>query len=156
MADGAKVPGSLSPADSPAVIAHINLIQGIINRLAGNSSSCKTWCITLVSALLSLAGATHTPTIATVTLVPLVIFGFMDTLYLTQERAYRGLYTRVVLKVRGQQYQLGDAFDAAAPFHWVSALKSVKSWSIYPVYGGLLVLYGAAYWMGWFRLLAKV
>ena len=37
----------LWPADSPAVTAHINLLQGIINRLANNSASCKTWCLPL-------------------------------------------------------------------------------------------------------------
>jgi hypothetical protein len=31
----------LWPADDPAVAAHINLLQGIINRLANNSASCK-------------------------------------------------------------------------------------------------------------------
>jgi hypothetical protein len=40
------------PADNPAAIAHVNLIQGIINRLANNSASCKTWCLVIVSALL--------------------------------------------------------------------------------------------------------
>jgi hypothetical protein len=51
------------PADSPAVMAHINLLQGIINRLANNSACCKTWCLALVGALLSLAGATHPPVV---------------------------------------------------------------------------------------------
>jgi hypothetical protein len=32
----------LWPADNPAVTAHINLLQGVINRLANNSAACKT------------------------------------------------------------------------------------------------------------------
>ncbi len=34
--------------DSPAVQTHLSLIQAVIARMAGNSRSCKTWCITLV------------------------------------------------------------------------------------------------------------
>src|ERR1700730_1981892 len=86
----------LWPADNSPVVAHITLLQGIINRLANNSASCKTWCLTLVAALISLAGATRVPAIVTGALVPIVIFGFVDAMYLAQEHAYRDLYTRVV------------------------------------------------------------
>ena len=30
------------------------MLQGIINRMAGNSASCKTWTVTLVAAQLAL------------------------------------------------------------------------------------------------------
>ena len=30
---------------------YLTLLQGIINRFAANSSNCKTWCVTLVSAI---------------------------------------------------------------------------------------------------------
>jgi hypothetical protein len=53
------------PADSPAATTHITLLQGIITRLANNSASCKTWCLTLVAALLSLSGAAHLPQMVT-------------------------------------------------------------------------------------------
>src|ERR1700730_5201974 len=73
---GDPIASPLWPADNPAVTTHISMLQGIINRLANNSGSCKTWCLTVVSALLSLAGATHLPAIVTFALVPVVIFGF--------------------------------------------------------------------------------
>ena len=41
--------------ENPAVIAHINMLQGIINRIAENSRSCKQWCILVVSAILTIA-----------------------------------------------------------------------------------------------------
>src|ERR1700719_773777 len=108
-------PSSFAPADNAAVIAHVNLLQGVINRLAGNSSSCKTWSITLVAALLSLAGATHVPAIVTFALVPVIVFGFMDTMYLAQERAYRKLFAEVVRKIRQHSYVMADVFEARAP-----------------------------------------
>ncbi len=105
----------LWPADNPAVTAHINLLQGIINRLANNSASCKTWCLTLVAALLSLAGATHVPGIITFAVVPVMVFGFLDGMYLAQERAYRDLYRTCVEAIRGRSYTLQYAYDARAP-----------------------------------------
>jgi hypothetical protein len=148
------VPSALAPADSPAVMAHINLIQGIINRLAGNSSSCKTWCMTLVAALLSLSGATHVPAIVTVALVPIVVFGFMDTMYLAQERAYRKLYNEVLEKIHKRSYALEDTFGARASLEFGSVIAVLTSWAIYPVYGGLIATYLVAQWQGWLALLA--
>ena len=37
-----------------AVQAHISMLQGIINRMAGNSANCKNWTVTLVAAMLVL------------------------------------------------------------------------------------------------------
>ena len=48
----------LEPANSPAAITHLNMLQAVITRLAGNSAQCKTWCVAIVSALFGLAGAT--------------------------------------------------------------------------------------------------
>src|SRR5260370_25192768 len=123
----------LWPADNSAVSAHIGLLQGIINRLAGNSASCKTWCLTLVGALVSLAGATHVPGIVTFALVPVVIFGFLDTMYLSQERAYRDLYARVVKAIRDRKYGLDTAYEARAPLKSWSFFGSLTSWSVYPI-----------------------
>ena len=40
--------------DSTAVQAHLSIMQDVIRRMAGNSASCKNWCIVLVAALLAL------------------------------------------------------------------------------------------------------
>ncbi len=131
-------PSPLSPADNPAVTTHINLLQGIINRLANNSSACKTWCLTLVGALLSLAGATHTPAIVTFALVPVVIFGFVDMMYLAQEKAYRDLYGTVVKAVREGSYSRAQAFDASAKRTLNHVGWALASWAVWPIYGGLI------------------
>jgi hypothetical protein len=149
-----STPSPLSPADNPAVTTHITLLQGIINRLANNSSSCKTWCLALVGALLSLAGATHTAAIATSALVPVVIFGFVDTMYLAQEKAYRDLYDEIVVKVRDGSYRLANAFDAKAKRTLDHVAWALASWSVWPIYGGLIVGYAVAHYFGWIALLA--
>lgn len=143
----------LWPADNPAVTAHVNLLQGIINRLANNSASCKTWCITLVGALVSLAGATRVPGIVTFALVPVVIFGFMDTMYLAQERAYRELYGEVINMIRDKTYSHANVFEARAPLRFSMFWSTLASWSIFPVYLGLISMYAVAHFTGWLNAL---
>ena len=40
--------------ESSAVQAHLTIMQGVIQRMAENSRSCKVWCVTLVAATLVL------------------------------------------------------------------------------------------------------
>ena len=153
---GANPPSVFAPADNPAVMAHITMLQGIINRLAGASASCKTWCLALVSSLVSLAGATHVPAIVGVALVPVVIFGFLDTMYLAQERAYRTLFATIVAKIRDGSYKRDtDVFEAKAPLKAEDCFAAFCSWAVWPVYGGLAALYIVAHKQGWLQVLAR-
>lgn len=145
------------PADSPAAVAHLTLLQGVINRLANNSASCKTWCLVIVSALLSLAGATHAPGIVTFALVPVVIFGCLDGMYLAQERAYRSLYTRIAQAIRDGSYGRGDAYELRAPPPgFTGFISALASWSIYPVYLGLILTYAVAASAGWLAVITAI
>jgi hypothetical protein len=143
----------LWPADSPAATAHIALLQGIITRLANNSASSKTWCLTLVAALLSLAGAVHAPQIVTAAIVPIVIFGFVDILYLATEVAYRNLYTRVVGSMRDGTYGKNTIYEARARPDAGCIIWAIGSWSIVPYYA-LIACYVIAMAAGWPALLA--
>ena len=75
-----KPASPLVPAESPAVTAHLNMLQTVITRLAGNSAQCKTWCVTLVSALFGLAGAVKNERIAAAAIIPIAIFGLVDAI----------------------------------------------------------------------------
>ena len=77
---------------------YLNMLQGIINRLAGNSFSVKGWSMTLVSALLGLAlsGKGGSPFGAAVALLPALAFWGLDGYFLAQERLFRGLYAKVI------------------------------------------------------------
>jgi hypothetical protein len=108
----AEKPGSpLASAESPTIIAHLNMLQAVVTRLAGNSAQCKTWCVAIVSALFGLAGATKSGRIAVAAIIPILVFGFVDAAYLANERAYRDLYNRIVAKIRDRSYGLTDFGD---------------------------------------------
>ncbi len=138
----------LTFASSPAVIAHVNLLQGIINRLANNSAQCKTWTVTLVSALFAAAASLRAPPVALAALVPLVLLGYMDIRYLAAERAYRRLYNETTGKVRSGTYQLADIFQAGVAATSKEIVSTIWSWAIFPVYPGMAILLLVAWGTG--------
>src|SRR6266699_3041936 len=129
------------PVESPAVIAHLNMLQAVITRLAGNSAQCKTWCVAIVSALFGLAGATKSGRIVAAAIIPIVVFGFVDAAYLANEKAYRDLYNAIVAKIRDGSYGLVDRFNLSAPADAGHYIWALSSWSVWPVYLGLIVAY---------------
>ena len=73
--------------ESSAVQSHISMLQGIINRMAGNSANCKNWTVTLVAAMLVLLvdKEMKIPN-AWICLIPIALFYFLDCYYLGLER----------------------------------------------------------------------
>ena len=55
------------------------------------------------------------PAMVGAALIPVVLFGFIDTMYLATEKAYRELYNRVIVKINAGGYTVADTFDARAP-----------------------------------------
>jgi hypothetical protein len=125
----------------PAVIAHLSMLQAVVTRLAGNSAQCKTWCVAIVSALFGLAGATKSGRIAAAAIIPIAVFGFVDAAYLANEKAYRDLYNAIVAKIRDGSYGLADRFNLSAPADAGHYIWGLSSWSVWPVYLGLIVAY---------------
>lgn len=74
---------------------HLELIQGIIDRLAVNSFALKRWSITLISALLALSVVHNRPAFGFIAFFPAIVFWILDGFFLRQERLYRVLYNHV-------------------------------------------------------------
>lgn len=74
---------------------HLELIQGIINRLSTNSFLLKGWSVVLVSALFALAAPDSRPAFVYLAYFPAIIFWGLDGYFLWQERLYRALYDHV-------------------------------------------------------------
>ena len=74
---------------------HLEMIQGIINRMAGNSFMLKGWAVTLVAGLYALASNDTNKVYFLVAYVPIIIFWGLDAYYLRQERLFRKLYDKV-------------------------------------------------------------
>lgn len=74
---------------------HLELVQGVINRMASNSFMLKGWAVTLVAGIFALAGKGTDKLYFLVAYVPIIIFWGLDAYYLLQERLYRSLYDKV-------------------------------------------------------------
>lgn len=80
-----------------AKLKHLELIQGVINRLAGDSARLKNWSVTLVAALFVLLARADRAEYIHVVFVPILAFWALDGYFLCQERLFRALYDHVSL-----------------------------------------------------------
>jgi hypothetical protein len=81
--------------DNSTKIAHLEMIQGVINRLGSNSFYIKGWGVALVSGLFALAAKDSQPHFVYVAFLPVLFFWFLDGYFLHQERLFRKLYDYV-------------------------------------------------------------
>lgn len=77
---------------------HFEFIQNIITRLNSNSFMIKGWAITIISALLALAATLKNPVVLDITIVPVIAFWILDSIYLQHERKFRCFYNEAVKK----------------------------------------------------------
>ena len=131
--------------ESDAVRTHIEIMQGVISRMADNSRSCKVWCVTLVAAVLFLSSRSDGPNQVLIALAPAVLFWILDSYYLSLERAFRESYSAFVKKVHDGQAQVSDLYvvkpTGSVPRGVLWALfKSTSVWPFYLVVAATVVL----------------
>ena len=74
---------------------HLEFIQGVINRMAGNLFFLRGWTITLIAALFALFVKGANADYIFVVYFPVIIFWILDGYFLSQERLFRALYNHV-------------------------------------------------------------
>lgn len=124
---------------TPAVQAHITMLQGIINRMAGNSANCKNWTVTLVAAMLVLLvdKEVQLPN-AWLCLIPVLLFYLLDCYYLGLERATIKVQKDFLDKLSkdeeyvGQIYKVGALGDRCTQLY--NTIKAAYSPSTTPFY----------------------
>ena len=99
--------------DKETLHKEIDLIQGIINRMAHNSFLLKGWIITIIVAVLALTKDTLVTNdiiyFSLILLIPLIVFWYLDAFFLHKERCYIKLYDWVIenrMKTEEFQYNL--------------------------------------------------
>jgi len=83
----------VNPMD--AKIQHLQMIQGVINRLANSSFLLKGWSVILVSALFALAAKDVKIYFIYLAYFPAIAFWGLDGYFLRQERLFRKLYDKI-------------------------------------------------------------
>ena len=122
-------------------LSHLEFVQGVINRLGTNSFLIKSWCITLVAALTVLSSGTKEQYVL-VAYFPIIIFWFLDTYYLWQERLYRAKYN----EVRNQKentidFSMKPSTKSYQDNQYLSTLFSKTIWPFYIILLATVLLF---------------
>ena len=129
--------------DSPAVQSYVTILQSIINRMANNSSACKTWCITIISAILVIIADKNKPDYIWIAIVPLGLFLFLDAYYLGLEKLFREIYNDFIKKLHHGKATIEDTFilnPGKISLILLNTILSLISFSIFPFYLLLLAM----------------
>lgn len=126
----------------PNKLAHLSMIQGVINRMGGNLFFLKGWAVTLIvglfAASISFGGKSYLQWI----LIGIMIFfwGF-DAYFLSLERCYRHLYDTIRNKDEKEVDFSMDisGFRIYANNTWSGALFSKTLLAFYPLLGGAMI-----------------
>jgi hypothetical protein len=84
-------------------IKHLEFIQNIITRMNTNSFQIKGMSVTIIAALLALYAGSNKPLFLIVPLIPTILFWFLDSYYLQQERKFRGIYNDIVKSINEEK-----------------------------------------------------
>lgn len=113
--------------------SHLNMIQQIITRMGNNSFSLKGWSVGIMIAIYAFAGKNEHKAVI-VTLIPLIVFWFLDTYYLMLERKFRELYNEVRLKKE-------DDIDFDMNFNNIKiSMKDIKKYGFVNVFFSKTIL----------------
>ena len=123
--------------ESPSVQSYLTILQSVINRMASNSASSKTWCIALVSAIVVTTADKAKAEYVWVSIVPIVLFFLLDSYYLGLERTFRQRYNGFIRKLHEGAATVEDVFivaPAGAGSRLVGTARAATSVSVWPFY----------------------
>lgn len=117
----------------------IDLIQGVITRMANNSFLLKGWLVSIIVAVIALTKDTLlTKDITYFSLIlclPLIVFWYLDAFFLQKERAYRKLY-KWVIENREKTNDFMYSLDYSRFKNEVNSIFSIMfSKTLFPFYG---------------------
>lgn len=112
---------------------HLEFIQNIVSRMAGNLFFLRGWTITLIAALLALfIKGSNSSYIIYFLIVLTLVFWVLDGYFLSQERQFRDLYN-YVRKLKEEEIDF--SMD-------ISEYKKLKKNSvIYAMFSGTLLVF---------------
>ena len=96
------------PYDSSSVQGYLGILQSVISRMSSNSAGCKTWCVTIISAMVVFILNKEKPNHIWIAMVPLFSFFILDSYYLGLERHFRHIYNTFIKKLHSDNVQIND------------------------------------------------
>ena len=116
----------------PNRIKHMEMIQAVVARLAGNSFLIKGWALTLTGAFLGFGIDKNDWALAAMAFLPILVFGALDTYYLWAERRFRVHHDRVRTNPQAvEPFSMSPPRDGDVK-SWVRTLSRPTLWGFYP------------------------
>jgi len=112
---------------------HLEMIQGVVNRLSQNSFLLKGWSVVLVSALMALAAKDSNIVFVLLAYFPSIAFWLLDGYFLWQEKLFRALYDLVRTQ---EENTINFSMDTSV------VKDKVDSWSEVTISTTLLIFHG--------------
>lgn len=112
---------------------HLEFIQNIVSRMAGNLFFLRGWTITLIAALLALfIKGSNSSYIIYFLIVLTLVFWILDGYFLSQERQFRDLYNHVR---KLKEEEIDFSMDTS------EYRKLKKNTVIYAMFSGTLLIF---------------
>lgn len=115
-------------------IKHLEMIQGIIDRMGSNSFLIKGWTIILISGIFAVYSSTQNLKLLALAYFPAIVYWLLDSYYLWQEKLFRALYDAVRIK---DDSKIDFSMDVSA----IKKQKIVPPWGATIISGTLLAFH---------------
>lgn len=116
---------------------HREFVQNAITRMNTNSFQIKGLAITIVSAFLAIYAAEKKPLFIIIPVPFIIVFWFLDTYYLQQERKFRGIYNDICglnqNPITTKIYQINPSLYCGDKYNFWNVLFSETIWPIYVI-----------------------
>lgn len=116
--------------------SHLEMIQGVVNRLSQNSFLLKGWSVIMVSALFALAANNAKLFFILLAYFPAIAFWVLDGYFLHQEKLFRALYDQVR---ELDEEDIDFSMDTSA------VVQKVDPWSRVVVSKTVLIFHGSIF-----------
>lgn len=133
--------------DSPSVQSYLTILQSVISRMATNSTNCKTWCVSLVSAIVVIVADKGKPDYVWISVIPIILFLLLDSYYLCLERQFRTVYNDFIRKLHFGNATVDDVFYLAprvgagtTSLNIIRAGGSIAVWPFYVLFAVMLLI----------------
>lgn len=124
---------------------HLTMQQDIINRMASNSSNCKTWLVTIIAALTAIQiSRADIVNYGWLLIIIIVAFWYLDAFYLALERTHRANEKRFVNSLFDKQipesiYSFSTKSSNNKVKLTLKAMISTSCWPFYLLFGVMTV-----------------
>jgi hypothetical protein len=123
---------------------HLDLVSGVIDRMANNSFIVRGWSITITIGVLAFSLDKKLPILALALCIPLFAFWMIDAYYLWKERAFRELFDMIRLK-SDEEIDYDMRPSSIGPK--ANLLQTVFAPVLVCLYGSLIALASTIYWV---------